>query len=210
MDLALFDFDGTLTTTDTFSRFMYFSSGPARIALGTLVLGPLLVGFRSGLVSGRTLRRASAAFCFRGRAVEDVARLGRRYAQTFEPLLRPEAMARLRGHQAKGDRVAIVSASLSVYLVPWTEAQGVDLLCTELEERGGVHTGGFRGSDCAGEEKARRVRARYDLKSYATIYAYGDTHEDHPLLRLATKRYFCGRELDPTVPLESLTSAVGG
>ena len=100
MDLALFDFDGTLTTTDTFSRFMYFSSGPARIALGTVMVGPLLLGYRRGLVSGRTLRRASAAFCFRGRAAEDVARDGRRYAQTFGSILRPEAMERLRSHQA--------------------------------------------------------------------------------------------------------------
>src|SRR6188472_3491060 len=106
MDLSLFDFDGTLTTTDTFSRFMYFSSGSARIVLGTVALGPLVLGFRSGVVSGALLRRASAAFCFRGRPADQVVEAGGRFARTFGSLLRPEAMAKLAWHRAKGDRVA--------------------------------------------------------------------------------------------------------
>src|SRR5689334_16922118 len=114
MDLALFDFDGTITTRDTFRQFLYFSSSRARAAAGTVVLGPLLLGFRRGYVQGATLRRAAAVFCYRGRAVSELEAHGRRYAATFGPLLRPEAMARLRWHQERGDRVAIVSASLSL------------------------------------------------------------------------------------------------
>jgi phosphoserine phosphatase len=46
-----------------------------------------------------------------------------------------------------------------------------------------------------GEEKARRVCARYDLKQYPLIYGYGDTKEDFALLRLAHKKVFCGKEV---------------
>jgi phosphatidylglycerophosphatase C len=205
MDLALFDFDGTVTTTDTFSRFLRFSSSRRRIAIGTVVLGPLLLGFKRGLVSGALLRRASVAFCFRNRSVAEVEEHGCRFARTIDGLLRPEAMARLDWHRAKGDRVAIVSASLSAYLTPWSEEQGVDLLCSKLEARAGVHTGGYEGKDCAGEEKARRVRDRYDLQSFDNIYAYGDTAEDHALLSLANRRYFRWKELDPTLPLDAAT-----
>ena len=207
MDLALFDFDGTLTTKDTFRGFIYFSSGPVRTGIGSVLLGPLVVGYRRGVVSGATLRRAAAAFCFRGRAVEDLDGYGRRYARTFDALVRPSTLARLEWHRAKGDRIVIVSASLSTYLRPFAESLGVELICTELAARGGVHTGFFRGGDCSGEEKARRVRARYALGDYENIHAYGDTREDHALLRLANRRYFCGREVDPGVPVESLVPA---
>jgi phosphoserine phosphatase len=81
---------------------------------------PLVLGFRRGVVSGATLRRAAAAFCFRGRRVEELDDHGRRYARTFDALLRPTALARLEWHRAKGDRIAVVSASLSTYLAPWT------------------------------------------------------------------------------------------
>ena len=207
MALALFDFDGTLTTKDTFRGFIYFSCGPLRTTIGSVVLAPLVLGYQRGVVSGAVLRRAAAGFCFRGRSEEDIAGCGRRYARNFDAWLRPEAMSRLRWHQQQGDRVAVVSASLSAYLRPWTESIGVELLCTELEARGGVHTGRFAGGDCSGEEKARRVRARYALGEFERIYAYGDTTEDHALLRLAHRRYFCGREVDPAVPVESLVPA---
>ncbi|HEY3500072.1 MAG TPA: HAD-IB family hydrolase [Polyangiaceae bacterium] len=209
MDLALFDFDGTLTTKDTFRGFLYFSSSRARIAAGTVVLGPLLLGFRRGMVSGAVLRRASALFCFRNRNVEEIDEQGRRYARTFGTMLRPRALARLEWHQARGDRVVIVSASLSTYLRPFAESLGVELICTELDARDRVHTGLFRGGDCSGEEKARRVRTRFELRDYASVHAYGDTHEDHALLRLANHRYFCGREVDPSVPVESLRRLPG-
>lgn len=207
MDLALFDFDGTLTTKDTFRGFIYFSTGRLRTALGSVALAPLVIGYEHGVVPGSTLRRAAAAFCFRGRAEEDIARHGRRYALNFDAWLRLEAMSRLRWHQEKGDRVAVVSASLSAYLRPWTESVGVELISSELEARGGVHTGRLVDGDCSGEEKARRVRARYALGEYEHVYAYGDTREDHALLRLADRRYFRGREVAPGVPVESLAAA---
>lgn len=45
-----------------------------------------------------------------------------------------------------------------------------------------------------GEEKARRVRARFDLVSYPLVYAYGDTKEDLELLALAHRRVYRWRE----------------
>lgn len=104
-------------------------------------------------------------------------------------------MRRLRWHQDRGDRVAVVSASLDAYLKPYCEALGVDRICTELETEQGVLTGRYRGGDCTGEEKARRVRSRYDLAGFDTVYAYGDTNEDQQLLRLATHPFFRGKPL---------------
>jgi phosphoserine phosphatase len=43
-----------------------------------------------------------------------------------------------------------------------------------LEARDGVLTGRYLRGDCCGEEKMRRIRERYTLTDYATIYAYGD------------------------------------
>jgi phosphoserine phosphatase len=84
---------------------------------------------------------------------------------------------------------------LRPYLEDWCRGLELDLVCTELEVRGGVLTGRYRGGDCTGPEKARRVRAGHDLERYASIHAYGDTREDAELLELATRRYFRWREL---------------
>lgn len=195
MNLALFDFDGTVTTRDSFKPFLYYVTGPVRTVLGTAVLGPWLAAHRAGLISGSELRQAGAYVCFRGRRAEDIDALGERYSQTLDAHVRPEMLSKLRWHQAQGDDVAIVSASIAPYLGPWCARAGVARLSTELEERSGTLTGRYAGGDCTGAEKARRVRARYDLEKYATIYAYGDTPEDAELLALAHQRFFRGQEV---------------
>ncbi|MDG2609529.1 HAD-IB family hydrolase, partial [Vibrio parahaemolyticus] len=35
------------------------------------------------------------------------------------------------------------------------------------------------------ERKVERVQAKFDVSQYQAIYAYGDTHEDIPMLKLA-------------------------
>lgn len=121
--------------------------------------------------------------------------LGQHYARTLHRRLRREALERIRWHQAQGDRVVVVSASLRPYLRGWCDEMGVELVCTELEAHRGILTGRYVEGDCTGREKARRVRSRYDLSVYPTIYVYGDTQEDHALLGLAGKRHFRWREL---------------
>jgi len=195
MNLALFDFDGTITLGDTFRPFMSFAGGRARMALGTALLGPLVIGYELGWVHASRLRAAAAYICFRGRAEGEIAALGARYGQTLTRSFRPEALERLRWHKQRGDTVVVVSASLKPYLEGLCQEQEVELICTELEARRGVLTGRYLGGDCTGPEKARRVRARHDLARYADVYAYGDTREDAELLELATRRYYRWREL---------------
>lgn len=194
MNLALFDFDGTITFEDSFAPFLYFAA-PGRVALGTALLSPLLAAYRLGCVPATTVRAACAFVGFRGRRQDELRELGARYAKTLSQIVRPEALEKIRWHQARGDTVVVVSASLHPYLSSWCSELGVDLICTELEVKGGILTGRYCGSDCTGREKARRVQARYELSRYSIIYAYGDTPEDAELLGLAHRRYFCWREV---------------
>jgi HAD superfamily hydrolase (TIGR01490 family) len=194
-NLALFDFDGTITRADTFKPFILHAVLPMRMALGQLVLSPVIAGYKLGVVSASRMRRSAVQVGLRGRRAADVRAAGLEYSRTrLAGVVRDNALERIRWHQTQGDTVVVVSASLDVYLSDWCNALGVDLICTELEQVRGVLTGGFLGGDCSGEEKARRVRSRYTLKEYAEIYAYGDTPEDEAMLALATRRYYRWRE----------------
>lgn len=195
-NLALFDFDGTITTQDTFTPFVLHAIDPLRIAVGKVLLSPLVVAYKLGVLSPSRMRRSIVLFGFRGRAGSDVRKVGLEYSRSrLAPVVRAEALERIRWHQAQGDAVVVVSASLDVYLADWCRELGVDLICAELEEREGVLTGRYRDGDCCGHEKARRVRQRYDLRSFAAIYAYGDTAEDRAMLELASRRFYRWREL---------------
>lgn len=200
MDLALFDFDGTITTRETFGDFMRVAVPPRRLALGRVVLAPLVAGYRLGLVPGTATRAAIVRFGLAGVPLATTEAHGAALAAEVLPaLVRPEAAARIDWHRGRGDTVVVVSGGFDLYLEPWCRANGLELLCSSLEHRDGRLTGRYRGAQCVLGEKARRVRERYDLDRYARIHAYGDTPEDRDLLALAHERHYRGQPLATAV-----------
>ena len=193
MDLALFDFDGTLTTRETFPDFMRYAVARPRLLVGGVMLAPVVFGYRRGWVAGNPTRASIVQVGLRGMDAARLRAQGDAFAREALPdVLRPEAMARLVWHRDRGDRVVVVSGGLDVYLAPWCVTQGIELLCSVLAERNGRITG-YAGAQCVGEEKARRVRALCDPQAYAAIHAYGDTHEDQAMLAMAHHRTYRGQ-----------------
>jgi HAD superfamily hydrolase (TIGR01490 family) len=191
VNLALFDFDGTITRNDTWTEFLRFSATRPRLVAAGVLLGPLIVGYKLGWISARRSRPIVAGVAFRGRRAAAVRALGRTYACEMLPrVVRRRALDRIEWHKRQGDAVVVVSASLDVYLTCWCESIGVDVICTQLEDASGRLTGRYLRGECCGAEKVRRIRERYDLERYPVIYAYGDTDEDREMLEIAHEKYY--------------------
>jgi HAD superfamily hydrolase (TIGR01490 family) len=206
MDLALFDFDGTITTRGTYPGFVRFAVPRVRQLVGGIGLSPLIAGYHGRIVSDETIRAAMSRVGFRGDDPHRLRRLGERYAQEVLPsLVRAAARDRIAWHQARGDRVVVVSAALDVYLEPWCHALGLDVVCTTLEIRNGRLTGRYAGGDCCGREKAVRVRERYAPGDYDAIFAYGDTEDDREMLEMADQRWFRWQQVRD-IPVASRTT----
>ncbi|KRA54623.1 hydrolase [Pseudoxanthomonas sp. Root65] len=194
-DLALFDFDGTLTTHETFPDFMRYAVPRWRLLVGGALLAPVVFGYRRGWVAGNPTRASIVQVGLRGVQATRLRAQGDAFAREVLPgLLRPEAMEKLAWHRERGDRIVVVSGGLDVYLAPWCAAQGLELACSVLAERGGRITG-YAGAQCVGEEKVRRIRALCDPQAYVAIHAYGDTHEDMAMLAMAQYRTYRGRAM---------------
>lgn len=196
MELALFDFDDTVTTADSYSRFLRRVATPEQRARAWWLVGPWLAAFRLRLISAERIRARVTALVFSGRHADDIALLAAGYARDALPeMMRPEMLEQIRWHQAQGHTVAIVSASLDLYLRPWCDTLGLQLICNQLETREGRLTGRYAGGDC-GPRKAQHIRQRFDLSGYTRIHAYGDSREDKPMLALAHDRWYRGKPLE--------------
>ncbi|MBW3550363.1 MAG: HAD-IB family hydrolase [Proteobacteria bacterium] len=191
MNLALFDFDGTITTREMLPAFMHCAVEPRRLVTGKVLLAPLIVGYKLGLVPGTIVRAAVVRLGFSGVPLARLEEHGLAFARlALPPVVRPEAMERIDWHKRQGDTVVVVSGAFDVYLRHWCRQHQVGLICSSLEQRNGMLTGRYHGRQCVGEEKARRVREAFELSRYGRIYAYGDTREDLGLLALAHERYY--------------------
>jgi phosphatidylglycerophosphatase C len=195
-NLALFDFDGTITTRDMLPEFFRLAIPRRRQRIGQILLAPLIIGYKLGIVSGNVVRAAIVRLGLSGVPYDHYERKGRVFASLVLPkVIRPEALERIKWHKGQGDLVVVVSGALDIYLAQWCRSQGVECICSTLERRNGVLTGRYVGAQCVQSEKARQVRVRFDIGSFAEVFAYGDTAEDKELLALASRKFYQGREV---------------
>ena len=189
--LALFDFDGTLTTKDSLGDFILIAFGKPKTVIGGILLSPTLAGYALGLIDNSKAKQQVLKYFFSGMSVEKMQNLGERYAKQRLPnILRATGLDKLTWHQQQGHKIVIVSASTEYWLKPWTDVMGFDLLATQLEVKDHKLTGCYEGENCHGEEKVRRIKTAYDLDQFDEIYAYGDTSGDKPMLNLAQNSFF--------------------
>lgn len=201
MKLALFDFDGTISTREMLPDFFRRSIPRRRLLIGQVLLAPLIIGYKLRIVPGTLVRAAIVRFGFTGLAFADYDAAGAAFAADVLPgVLRPDVMQRIAWHRAQGDRVVVVTGALDVYMARWCRSHGLDLVCSVLEQRDGRLTGRYQGAQCVRAEKARLVSERYPRANCGEVYAYGDTVEDRELLALASRKFYRGVEITQCWP----------
>lgn len=195
MELALFDFDHTVTTCDTYGRFLRRVATAEQLAQAWWKVGPWLAAYRLKLISAERIRARVTRLTFSERHADDIAALATGFSREFLPeVVRPEMLEQIRWHKEQQHTVVVVSGSLDLYLRPWCETLGLELICNRLESQDGRLTGRYHGGDC-GPRKVEQIRRRFDLSRYTRIHAYGDSAEDRPMLALAHERWFHGKPL---------------
>jgi phosphatidylglycerophosphatase C len=208
--VAAFDFDGTLTHGDTLLPFLATALGWPRFAWALLRSSPWLVGHVLRLVRNDIAKARLFKAALQGVATADVQRWAGHWAREQLPGQLRDAqdptMAQLAWHRAAGHCCVMVSASPDIYLERAAAVLGFDgLICTQMEAEltgpglGERLTGRMKTPNCHGEQKVIRLQAwlteRYDAAALAdmTLYAYGDTSGDKPMLRMAQQAWYRGK-----------------
>lgn len=191
MNIAFFDFDGTITTDDSLLKFIRFVVGDIKFLVGLCVLSPMLVIYKLKLIPNYMAKQMMLSYFFKGMAEKDFMAVASKYSlEHIDTIVRSLAMEKIRWHQERGDKVVVVSASLECWLKPWCEINHLEVLATKLKIEEGIVTGQFLTKNCYGIEKENRIKEAYDLSYYEHIYAYGDSRGDRDMLALAdTKEY---------------------
>ena len=198
--IAAFDFDGTLTKRDTLLPFLLRSLGWPRFLAALLKCSPWLLGFALRLVPNHVAKQKLLLATLQGKTITQTNDWTHRWlTHDFPGQLQPWTMAQLAWHQERGHLCVMVSASPDIYLKPVAQQLGFDaLLCTEMEVMGGHLTGWMKTPNCHGEEKVLRLKPWIAERvgtaaNSVTLYAYGDTAGDKPMLRLAAHAFYRGK-----------------
>jgi len=189
--LVAFDFDGTITTTDSFTAFLKWRAGPFRYALGLIKLAPAAIGYLVHRDRGRIKARAAWEF-LKGAPKAELEDEARAFAEIHAPkLFRPDALATWRRWRAEGARLVIVSASPDFVVAPFAEKLGADRLIATGMAYDAEHrvAGVFATPNCRGPEKIVRLKQAFG-EDFHLKAAYGDTSGDREMLAHAEIKGF--------------------
>ena len=190
-----FDFDGTLTTSDTLLEFIKYAKGRGRFLMVFLMYSPLLVLMKLHLYPNWKAKQQIFAHLFAGMRIEKFDALCRDFAEESQHLLRPKGITLMHEAMVAGAQVFIVSASIDNWVRPFFDIRnlkGVQVLGTQIEVEDGKLTGRFKSNNCYGKEKVHRIAEV--LKSFERseyeIEAFGDSRGDKEMLAFADKGHF--------------------
>lgn len=193
--LYCFDFDGTLTTSDTLLEFIKYAKGRGRFLMVFLMYSPLLVMMKLHLYPNWKAKQQIFAYLFAGMRIEKFDALCRGFAEESQHLLRPKGITLMHEALVAGAQVFIVSASIDNWVRPFFDIRnlkGVQVLGTQIEVEDGKLTGNFKSNNCYGKEKVHRIAEA--LKSFERseyeIEAFGDSRGDKEMLAFADKGHF--------------------
>lgn len=189
--LVLFDFDGTISTKDSFIEFMKFTHGTPvfmfRMAMGFATF----FGWKIGLVKSHYTKVKALKSFYKGWTKERMDEARKRFTDEVIPtILFPKAIEKIQWHKEQGHRIIVVTASCDAWLGDWIKLMELEVLCTEMELKEGVYTGELSQPNCRGKEKVNRVKQHLNLDNYSEIYAYGNDHGDNQMLAIADHPHF--------------------
>ncbi|HPS29781.1 MAG TPA: HAD-IB family hydrolase [bacterium] len=189
--LALFDFDGTITTKDSFLDFSIFVLGKLRFYALAVTLLPHITLYFFKMISGKTLKEKFFRKMIKGWNEEKFDRYALDYTKKKLPaILKHSALDAIKAHREKGDEVVLVSASVEQWLKYFALDQNMKLIATRLVIENGVFTGAVDGENCHGPEKVRRILEIYNPDDFEQVYAYGDSSGDREMLLISGNKFY--------------------
>ena len=184
--VAVFDFDGTLTTRDTLLEFIKYTHGEAAFFIGLCIFAPVLALMKLHLFPNWKAKQMVFSWFYEDMDYAKFSDYGQRFADYVETIRNESTIEKLQELQSSGADVYVVSASIDEWIRPFCKRLAVkDILGTQVEVKDGKLTGRFLTKNCYGQEKVSRLLEVEPNRNEYYLYAFGDSRGDKEMLAFA-------------------------
>lgn len=190
--IIAFDFDGTITTKDTFALFLRYWAGTPRWLFNLFKLLPIFIAYTLKLIDRNKVKEHVVRTFFKNANEDMLKARAEKFATEIIPnLIRPDALKTLQKKNVAPHKLYIVSASINHYLDVWAKNHGIKhVIATNLQVKDGYLTGELSGVNCWGPGKMTKIKAEMAQTPFELAEAYGDTRGDREMLHAAQESYF--------------------
>jgi len=183
--IAVFDFDGTITTKDTFLEFLKFCKGNTMFYICLFINFHFIILYYFKIYPNYKLKERFFSFYFKGKNETDVKKNGEAFSINIIPkLCFKNALKLIRWHQNHKHDIYVISASSAIWIGAWCANNNIKLFSTDFEVVNGFYTGKINGINLYGKEKAKVLNEILNINNYKLSYGYGNSTSDKYFLEL--------------------------
>jgi HAD superfamily phosphoserine phosphatase-like hydrolase len=183
MSLVVFDFDSTLTDTDTIKYLL--------INLFKLFPHRSINAFIKALIFSKNIQKSKAEIIgafIKNKSESFIADNLIYFKQKVNIHLRKNIMQILEDHIAKNDNIIIATASPAFAISKVFDKKEINIVGTEFSKENGLFTGELKTPVCFGRQKLIMVQKFLENIGIKSIdVAYSDHYSDIPILSFAKK-----------------------
>ncbi|MEW7279390.1 HAD family hydrolase [Aquimarina sp. 2201CG1-2-11] len=190
--IALFDFDGTIThkdSTQEFYKFVYKGSFWFEYYVKNIYF-LILIKLNLKSYNQLKLKRLKRIIDYLGS--DNFKKKAVEFQKIILPgILKKDAMDKIHEFKEKEIEVVIVSASMNILLDEFCNNLGLKMITNVLELNDKIYSGNFiLEKDCNFEEKVNRVCIAYPDIENMYVFAFGDTQGDIAMLKFADESFY--------------------
>ena len=120
MNIALFDFDGTISNKDTFMLFTISLVGRLKYLYGIALLSPILLLYKLGILSNQYMKSSIIKFFYKDVSINTIKSRAQLFNRdVVKNIIRKKALERIDWHKKNNDIIVVVSASSDLWLQEW-------------------------------------------------------------------------------------------
>lgn len=191
MDLALFDFDGTIIRGDSFIKFIRYIRGDyffiKKIHFVLLVI--LLLKLK--ILTPKRAKELILEKFLNGVSRMDIIMKSKKFIEHLDSSMYKGVVEKLNWHKSQNHRIIVVTASCDIWVKPWAEKYNLELVSTKLEFIDDKFTCKIIGENCNGIFKVIMLKKYVkNLAEYTNIFAYGNSNGDKEMLNIANFRFY--------------------
>lgn len=188
--IAAFDVDGTITFTDSFMLFLRSTTSKWGFIAKLSALLPYFILYLLKIYSRDKVKNHILNTFLGGKSHEEYKKNCTEFSKIYAKILRKDALEEIERHKVAGHEIAMVSASLEDYLIPFANSLGIkNVIATKLEVKDNVLTGKMLGPNCRAQEKVNRIHEYFG--DVEIIAAYGDSRGDKEMIEASQEKHYC-------------------
>jgi HAD superfamily hydrolase (TIGR01490 family) len=189
--IAVFDFDGTITKSDSLLHFIRHSRGIFSLLSGFILFSPLIILMKFGVLPNWKIKEILFGYYYKGLEIATFDYWGITFKDHLNNNIRNGVKQKIHDLKLEGFMIVIISASMENWIKPWAEDNGVDIVMgTKAEVEEDKLTGRFSTKNCYGAEKVKRLLEKFPEREKYYLCAFGDSKGDRELLAFADDAYY--------------------